>query len=385
MVCVNIDIMKTFFTLGYMSEYLPVGIAFGVIIGVYTFFRLRSFLRSFGKDPKAKNMRILRLAAALVPLAFCANIWATSNVLALYIFFAGALADIIALIIRLAGKKRLGRFYLRGGLALLLFLLMFAHAVYTMNHIVETDYTVTSDKVERPYRLLYIADTHYGSIQSPKRLEEAIPEMNALNADFIILGGDIVEERTSKEELEECFATLGTLTSAYGTFYVYGNHDRQPYTVDLPGGVRTYTDEELDNAIEKNGITILSDETALIDDTILIVGREDLGWYDNPRATVPELLAASPDAPFLLMSDHQPVECEENAALGFDMSISGHTHGGQMWPVPLLYNAMGILNYGEYHFDQMTHITSSGFTGWGWPVRNAYYCEYVVVDILPAS
>lgn len=88
---------------------------------------------------------------------------------------------------------------------------------------------------------------------------------------------------------------------------------------------------------------------------------------------------------FLLMSDHQPVECEENAALGFDMSISGHTHGGQMWPVPLLYNAMGILNYGEYHFDQMTHITSSGFTGWGWPVRNAYYCEYVVVDIQPAS
>lgn len=93
MVCVNIDIMKTFFTLGYMSEYLPVGIAFGVIIGVYTFFRLRSFLRSFGKDPKTKNMRILRLAAALVPLAFCANIWATSNVLALYIFFAGALAE----------------------------------------------------------------------------------------------------------------------------------------------------------------------------------------------------------------------------------------------------------------------------------------------------
>ena len=44
---------------------------------------------------------------------------------------------------------------------------------------------------------------------------------------------------------------------------------------------------------------------------------------------------------------------------------------------------MGILNYGEFKFGSLTHITTSGLAGWGWPIRNAYNCEYVVVDIAP--
>ena len=65
----------------------------------------------------------------------------------------------------------------------------------------------------------------------------------------------------------------GKVKTKYGVYYVYGNHDRQPYTTN-----KAYTEKQLDETIEKNGIHILKDSYTIINDEIILLGRDDAGW-----------------------------------------------------------------------------------------------------------
>ena len=69
--------------------------------------------------------------------------------------------------------------------------------------------------------------------------------MQNQHPDFLVLGGDIVEENTSYESMQEIFAMAGKVKTKYGVYYVYGNHDRQPYTTN-----KAYTEKQLDETIE---------------------------------------------------------------------------------------------------------------------------------------
>ena len=63
------------------------------------------------------------------------------------------------------------------------------------------------------------------------------------------------------------------------------------------------------------------------------------------------------------------------------MELSGHTHAGQLWPVGVLSELTGVLNYGEYQEENCKVIVSSGFTGWGYPIRTEEHCEYVLINV----
>ncbi len=377
--------MLQFFTLGYMEEYLPIGAAVGVLCGAYTFFRTKGLIRALGKNPLSAKSCLLRSFLAVLNIPFCLNMWAPSCVLAFYIMLSGIIADILAFVFHKLLKKSGSRFYLAGGLAAVVFALLLVHGLYGMNRIVKTEYRVASKNVKNPYKIVFISDTHYGTIQNKALLTKAVDDINALSPDIVVLGGDIVDERTSKEDMQGVFADLGRLRPKFGTYFIYGNHDTQPYTVDLPNGERTFSDIELENAVTDNGIVILKENYAVVGGEMLLVGRGDYGWNVGSRASTEELILGAPEGMMRVMLDHQPLDTEKNAELGFELQLSGHTHGGQIFPYSVMHSLMGILNYGEYRFGDMTHITSSGFTGWGWPVRNAFYCEYVVVQVSPAE
>lgn len=272
-------------------------------------------------------------------------------------------------IIRGAGRS--------GIVPFLIVCLMFGYGAYNMTQLVRTEYTVTSDKFSHNYRIILITDTHYDTIQSPDVIKNKIEEMNALQPDFVVLGGDIVEEGTSKEAMQEVFQVLGNIDAKYGVYYVYGNHDKQPYT-DQPA----YTEKELEQAISSNGITILKDQWIAINDDLLLAGRDDAAWGNQSgRASVEELLQGADRKRYMVMLDHQPIEAEENAGQGVDLELSGHTHAGQIFPVGYISEWTGTLNYGEYQRDNCKVIVSSGATGWGYPIRTEGKCEYVVIDL----
>lgn len=244
---------------------------------------------------------------------------------------------------------------------------------YNMAHPVQTNYTLETSKPIRPegWRIALITDTHYDTIQDPIHLQNAIGQINAQHPDLVILGGDIVEEGTSKERMVEAFQVLSQLDAP--TYYIYGNHDQQNYS-----GTPAYTHRELEEAIADAGITILEDSEATVKSDLLIYGRVDpsMGYRDS----MPNL--SDPNR-YVIIADHQPNHWKENAAAGGDLQLSGHTHAGQIWPIGYFLELAGGLSYGCYDRDGITSIVSSGFAGWGFTLRTSQRCEYVVVDVVP--
>ncbi|MCX4314912.1 MAG: hypothetical protein OSJ83_13810, partial [Clostridia bacterium] len=96
---------------------------------------------------------------------------------------------------------------------------------------------------------------------------------------------------------------------------------------------RTFTEKELVQTIKSSGITLLSDETFSINDEFTVVGREDAAYEgENVRTPIAELVKDVDPTDFILALDHQPRQYKENAAAGVDLLLSGHTHGGQIFP-----------------------------------------------------
>ncbi len=251
---------------------------------------------------------------------------------------------------------------------------------FNMNRVVQTNYSIITEKPLRQegYRVAFLSDIHYDTIQSTDVLKNAIPEINALQPDIVVLGGDLMDESTSKESMQELFQVLSGLQAPLGRFYIYGNHDRQNYA----GDAAAYTNEELEAAILAAGFTILDDDTVLINDELLLIGRADPRRFsESPRKALSVLLQNTPTGVFTLTLDHQPLETAENAAAGVDLTISGHTHGGQIFPLGTTLHLFGARNYGLYQTGDCQHIVSSGFAGWGFPFRTQRHCEYVIVDI----
>ena len=103
----------------------------------------------------------------------------------------------------------------------------------------------------------------------------------------------------------------------------------------------------------------MNDDKITINNDIVLVGRSDAAWVDSVnRIDVDEILSESDLSKYLIVLDHQAVEDEENAKEDIDLQLSGHTHGGQMFPYGMMYDLTGRLNYGEYEFGDMKQIIS---------------------------
>lgn len=255
--------------------------------------------------------------------------------------------------------------------------------MYNISTPIQTNYVYETEKPIRQegYRVVLITDTHYDTIQNPQVLMDAIPRINALNPDFVVLCGDIVEEGTSKARMEEVFQVLGGLESSLGTYYIFGNHDRQAYS-----RAPKYTVAELRNAIEGNGITILKSEYITLNDEIILAGMEDPSWHrDDPRVPAAQVLDGADLSKLVIVADHQPNDWKAGSAAGMDLQLSGHTHAGQIFPVGLFLELVGGLSYGRYDRDGCTAIVSSGFAGWGFTIRTSERSEFVVIDIVNGS
>lgn len=325
---------------------------------------------------------VLLWAAALLLAGFSLCIFLTPGLLLLHFWILSLITEPFLSPLASPRQRPASRFVHPAVCALLLAGLSLWGA-YNINSPIAAGYVCRTDKNIRPegYRILLITDTHYGTIQRPGVLESKLDAMNRFGPDLVILGGDIVEEGTDRQEMEAAFAALGRLKSRFGTYYIYGNHDRQNYS-----SAPAYTREELKTAIEANGIRILQDEALLINEDLLLAGREDAAWSGNGnRLSTREILSGFDGNYLTVLCDHQPIGWQENAEAGVDLQLSGHTHAGQIWPVGQLLDLFGSLSHGHYLRSGMDIYVSSGFAGWGYPLRTSARSEYVILDILPEA
>lgn len=298
--------------------------------------------------------------------------------MAMYVaLLADSAADLIMLIIN-AVKKGEKRFGMTQILSLILGVVFFAYGVINMEIVKPSYHTYTSEKLQIEHTFIFAADIHVGSAQPLSVTEKTVKAMNDLSPDFIILGGDITDDYTTKEEMNKVFEFFGRCDCP--VYYLYGNHDRQGHAEYAIG--HQYTREEYEKAMRDNGIIILKDEFVRISDDLILLGREDITEGES-RAKVESLVNPYPEA-YLVVADHQPVEFKENSVIGTDLQLSGHTHAGQLFPLRALYSLIGYC-FGDYEYEGAVMNVSAGACGWRMPLRTESHCYYEVINLKPAG
>ena len=351
------------------------GLLMGIGIGLYSYFVFVRMTKLATPKIKIYSLILMVFPAAIIGY-ICSDAWSKYIVIMGHYVLFSVLFDLIYLIFYKLIKKHnwIKVLHYTTIIPVIFTTVVLCYGSYKMNNVVETNYSYQTSKAGS-YKIALLADIHYSTIQDSKYLDEKVNVMNNYNLDFVVLAGDIFEENTPKEKLGEFAEKISKLNTKYGIYFIYGNHDRQPYKP------KTFTDEDIETTLTNAGIKILNDEYVIINNEIALFGRDDLSNHkDNPRRSVESVKNEIGDKYFIVV-DHQPKEFDECAKAGVDLMLSGHTHAGQIWPLGTLRRLIGNYIYGEYKKDNTTLVITSGFTGWGYPFRTEESCEYVVIKI----
>jgi predicted MPP superfamily phosphohydrolase len=224
-------------------------------------------------------------------------------------------------------------------------------------------------------KVVLITDTHYGPINRAKWSNGVIDKVNELDADVLAHTGDIADG-TVAMRLEQA-APLGRAKAKLARTYVTGNHE---YFGEAQGWL---------DHMQELGWTPLHNRHLVVErggDRLVVAGVDDrtaggsgLGGHRADHAAA--LAGADPDLPVLLLA-HQPKQIDDAVAHGVDLQISGHTHGGQMWPFNFLVRldqptVAGLSRHGE-----RTRLYTSRGTGfWGPPFRIFAPSEITVLTL----
>jgi predicted MPP superfamily phosphohydrolase len=212
-------------------------------------------------------------------------------------------------------------------------------------------------------RVVVLTDTHYGPIDRARWSARVVDAVNALDADVVCHVGDIADG--TPEQRAEQSAPLGAVRARLARIYVTGNHE---YHSEAQGWLDRM--EQLGwQAMHNRHLVVAGGE-----DRLVLAGIDDItarsSGPDGHGADVDAALAGvDPDLPVLLLA-HQPKQVGEAVRAGVDLQISGHTHGGQIWPFHLLVRwdqpvVQGLSRHGE-----RTQLYTSRGTGfWGPPFR----------------
>ncbi len=290
---------------------------------------------------------------------------------------ASCLADVVMLVVRLISKKDNKK--LATAVLALLTAGIFVYGTVNMQMIKPHQLSYQSDKISKEHVFVFLADLHIGSAQSISTIYKALNEISELKPEFILLGGDLTDEHTDNFEMEWLYGQLGNMRIP--VYFIYGNHDRQGRAWMTSTGQK-FTEQELEETILKNGITVLKDDYAAIGDDIIILGREDVSHQE--RKAVEQLPDLSADK-YVICVDHTPYQNEDIIKQKADLQLSGHTHAAQFWPMKFVYTLARLNVEGNYRIGDTDLYVSPGIAGWYLPFRTESHCYYEVITLKPAE
>ena len=237
------------------------------------------------------------------------------------------------------------------------------------------------------FTLAQISDLHVGPTIGHAYLQRIVNKVNTLRADVVAITGDLVDGKVS--ELAAHVAPLAGLTSRHGTFFVTGNHEYY-------SGAQAWIDE-----LRRLGVTVLLNEHVVLhhgnrasaaqgDSQIMaplvLAGVTDFSahHFDEKHRSDPyaALEGAPPAALVRVLLAHQPRSAPAALAAGFDLQLSGHTHGGQFWPWNLFVRFQQPFTAGLSKAQNLWVYTSRGTGYWGPPKRFGAPSEITAVRLV---
>lgn len=227
-----------------------------------------------------------------------------------------------------------------------------------------------------PIKAVVLSDIHIGGLMEQSKTRQIVEMTNALNADVIFLVGDIVD--AGLKDVESSVDELKNLQATQGVFYVLGNHE---YFHDI---------ENILQKLESLGFHILINQNYILDDTINIAGIADfMGWrvgylepdirqtFENIDSTLPTiLLSHQPKVIHYLTPPYDKVS----------LVVSGHTHGGQIFPFSLAMLLQQPYISGLHTLENLSKTqvyVTQGAGFWGPPMRIGSEREITLLELLP--
>lgn len=349
-------------------------IVFLFLIG-YLLFRLNK-LSIFKIIKNNKISKITLIIIFILSTIFMIIDSINTLIVLIHLFIFLIIYDSIIGIIKFISKKNINN-SISYILTIVTALIYFIYGYYSCHNIVRTNYIIKTNKNigTDNFRIVQVTDSHIGATINGDEFIKYMKEINKLNPDIVVITGDFVDDDTTREDMVKSSKGLGMLKTKYGVYFIYGNHDKAYFNY------RNFNNKQLRKELKKNNVIILEDEVKLINNYIYLVGRQDRLASDRLEA---ETLTDDLDKnKYIIGLDHRPDDYGNEVNANFDLVLSGHTHGGQMWPIGQLSVLLGINDsyYGKKVIDDTTFITSSGISDWAIKFKTGTISEYVVIDI----
>jgi len=228
------------------------------------------------------------------------------------------------------------------------------------------------------FTIAQITDIHVGPTIKRPYVDAIVDAVNALQADMIAVTGDLVDG--SVRDLAGHTAPLARLTARHGAYFVTGNHEYY-------SGEPAWTAE-----LQRLGLRVLMNEHVVLThegERLVVAGVADFSAHHfNPRQkSDPEaaLRDAPADAGARILLAHQPRSAPAAAAAGFDLQLSGHTHGGQFWPWMFFVRLQQPFTAGLHRLNDLWVYISRGTGYWGPPKRFGSPSEITHLRLVRAS
>lgn len=241
--------------------------------------------------------------------------------------------------------------------------------------------TVALARLPRKYdglRIVHLTDLHIGPLLTGHWLAAIVKRVNALKPDLVAITGDLVDG--SVDQLKREIAVLTELRSTYGTFFCTGNHE---YYSGAPQWCTT---------LANMGIRVLRNERVPIGDgdTVAfdLAGIDDYNAHNMAPGHGPDLQRALENRDTgraVILLAHQPRAIFGAAASDVDLQLSGHTHGGQIWPMHAAVRLQQPYLSGLIQHETTKLYISEGTGFWGPPMRIGTTAEIAEITLRAAG
>ena len=234
---------------------------------------------------------------------------------------------------------------------------------------------IETDKVDYPFKIVVLTDMHINSATSVFRVERLVRTVNGLKPDIIALVGDIGDAKPAfvKRQMK----VLSGLDAKYGVFVTLGNHEFYHGSMDW------------ENEFKRMGFFHLANEGLYLNGAdVYVFGLPDpqlLMISEKAMENIKNRMNAAPKGAYRVFLSHSPRFIKRLNMDLIDLQISGHTHGGQIFPFHFFVKRFNDFIAGLYDVNGMKLYVSRGVGEWGTPMRLFAPSEISIITLVPSE
>ncbi|MGY4952158.1 metallophosphoesterase [Streptomyces nigrescens] len=217
------------------------------------------------------------------------------------------------------------------------------------------------------FRIAVVSDIHLGPVLGRAHTRRIVETINRTRPDLVAIVGDLVDGNVA--DLAPAAEPLRELQSRYGSYFVTGNHEYY-------SGADQWADH-----VRELGIHYLENARTELPGFDLAGVNDVAGQTENAGPDYDQALSDRDPARAVVLMAHQPVTIHDSVRYGVDLQLSGHTHGGQMWPFTYIADATNPTIAGLERYGDTQLYVSRGAGTWGPPVRLGAPPDVTVVEL----